>query len=131
MVDLDLEKISYTGIRRSKETLEFLKVQAKEIFEECRIEWMGKHNCEEQDDPELYCEFEREAIKKFKKYVWNWFNDICDQLCFNFDHSQYPPSICGIFQSILSEAVASVELWQISEEIMRDVYSEWEKKTLL
>lgn len=131
MVDLDLEKITYAGIRRSKETLEFLKGQAKEIFEECRIDWINKHSAEEHKDEELYCEFEREAHKKFKKYIWNWFNDICQQLYCSFDYSKYPPSICGIFESILTEAVASIDLWQISEEIMGDVYSEWEKKTLL
>lgn len=125
------EKITYEGIRKSPETLAFLKKEANEIFLEEAIKWEGAQELQEdRDDPELWCEYLRDAEKKLEKYLYRWFGDVNNQVSLRVYENKLPSEIVGIFQDYLDAIWERIDFESFSIELLEGIFEDHKQKKL-
>jgi len=125
------EKITLKGIRNSAETLDFLKKEANEIFLEEAAKWEGSQELkEDRDDPELWCEYLRDAEKKLEKYLYRWFGDVNHQVSLNVYQDKLPYEIVAIFQGYLDEIWERIDFESFSSELLEDIFEDYKQKKL-
>lgn len=108
------EKIIADGIKNSPETMEFLRSQALEILQECRINWENSCPREDLQEIEACWDYYHVAQKKFDKYLYEWILEAYNQLPY-FNSEKLPNSICAMFDNIICYALENVKYIEVHD----------------
>ena len=122
------DKFVINRIKESVETLEFLKGQALEIFEESREYWENKQNEEEKKDAEFWCEYLNVAKNKFEKYLPDWLENIALEIPFCIAEQSIPSPLVSIFRDSIFALVYEMDYQEISDIILEEIFENHLKK---
>jgi hypothetical protein len=102
------------GIKKSPETMGFLKEQAEIVLESEKNIWQMDQSEIDLINPELFCEYENKAQVKLTKYLKSWLEDIFFNI--HIDNSKIPPSIGSSIEFMIFQTADS-----IGEEVCSDL----------
>jgi hypothetical protein len=124
----EFDKIIYKAIKKSPETLDFLRGQAKEILDIEIREWKSKNSEEDYKDP-LNWGFYSPSVERFDKYLYKWFSDVRNhvRVMNSEDDNILPDQIKMIFEHFIDVVTDYVHFYDLSEELMIEAYEEIER----
>ncbi len=124
-----IKKNLVKAVRSSSETMEFLTAQSREVFNDCKANWIGKQTKEDSEDREIWCEYQNEAHKKIEKYIGKWIYDLAQNSYIT--NGKLPSSIMASFEFIIIELIEYLESdfsYEITDYIMEIFINEEEKE---
>lgn len=125
----DFEKVVVESyIKDSKETFEFLRQQALEIFNECKDTWMIQQPYEDKINENLWNEFSFDAQRKLQRYLMSWFWDVSSKISFQHFHKEIPYELCLIFENWMDVLFQNITFQGLSEEMINEIFKGYKNK---
>lgn len=123
-------RIINKGIKNSPETMEFLRAQAIEMLDECRISWENSCPNEDLTDLDARWDYYHVASKKWDEYFFKWIMDTFNQLPHFNPQRKLPDSIAYMFYDIIEEVLENfgsyeLEIHPFMECVIED---DWEMR---
>lgn len=125
----DLAKHLIRGVFDSPETMNFLRQQCQEIFEEQKTIWQGKQTPEDLINKDFWGEYHVEADKKMMKYLWNWSYELVQTI--RVRNEKMPHSIASAFENILDSLIEDHSekfIEELASKLLNEIIDEEEKK---
>ncbi len=130
------EEIINKGIESNKETMQFLKIQALEIYESARIRFEAEQSALVESERCKWGEYHEsmwKAIEDVEKYLHNWFDPIVDQMCYQMwsgTREKFPQEIIGIFENSIGRVFDTISFQGLATQLIEEIFDEQEKKEI-